>query len=653
MGFCLFNNVAVTAAALVARGERVLLVDWDAHHGNGTQAVFYDVGPSVLFVSLHQYPLYPGTGGLDETGEGRRRGHDDQRPVPRRHGRRRLPAGLRRARRARRRALLADLAARLGRLRRPPRRPAHRSRALRRRTSPTSPSGRCASPRRAGGSCSSRAATTSTRWRRAPGRRVAALAGERYRTEHGDLRGARRRHRGGRRGRRRGRRGGGEDAAALSVSSRAPSRPARLPSAVPRDPRAPPPGRRGDRPARRAFRRRRPAALPRRGARSATRSSGRPGGAPLGTGRRHRPHDRRAARRDRGARPRLGRRGLDRRASASARSGSPARAGASRSRRTAPRRTSPTRASRRSASATTSRPTSPGGTSRSTRWRSRCPTSSSIDPFGGFGDLAARRLRTPLDPEDSFSDDPLRMLRAARFLAGYGLEPDPELVAAVERARRSAGDRLGRADPRRARQAPRPPGPRRRASGSSSRPGSPSEFLPELPALALEQDPVQRHKDVLAHTIAVVGEDPPRQDCCGSPRSSTTSASRGPVPSARTGSPSTTTTSSAPAWPGSGWRRCATRAPRSTRSRRLVELHLRFHTYQLGWTDSALRRYARDAGAAARTAERAHPGGLHDPQPGARPGRSSGGWTSSRSASRSCGSGRRSTRSARSSTAAR
>jgi acetoin utilization deacetylase AcuC-like enzyme len=67
MGFCLFNNVAVGAAALAARGERVAIVDWDVHHGNGTQEIFYD-DPHVLYVSTHQAPLYPGTGRLDETG---------------------------------------------------------------------------------------------------------------------------------------------------------------------------------------------------------------------------------------------------------------------------------------------------------------------------------------------------------------------------------------------------------------------------------------------------------------------------------------------------------------------------------------------------------------------------------------------------------
>jgi acetoin utilization deacetylase AcuC-like enzyme len=67
MGFCLVNNVAVAAAARVARGERVLIVDWDVHHGNGTQDIFWD-DPAVLYVSTHQHPLYPGTGRPDEVG---------------------------------------------------------------------------------------------------------------------------------------------------------------------------------------------------------------------------------------------------------------------------------------------------------------------------------------------------------------------------------------------------------------------------------------------------------------------------------------------------------------------------------------------------------------------------------------------------------
>lgn len=67
MGFCLVNNVAVAAASRTARGERVLIVDWDVHHGNGTQDIFWD-DPGVLYVSTHQHPLYPGTGRPDEVG---------------------------------------------------------------------------------------------------------------------------------------------------------------------------------------------------------------------------------------------------------------------------------------------------------------------------------------------------------------------------------------------------------------------------------------------------------------------------------------------------------------------------------------------------------------------------------------------------------
>src|SRR3954453_4772099 len=81
MGFCLLNNVAVAAAALADRGERVLVYDWDAHHGNGTQDAFYD-DRRVLYVSAHQWPLYPGTGALDETGRGPGEGYTINLPFP-------------------------------------------------------------------------------------------------------------------------------------------------------------------------------------------------------------------------------------------------------------------------------------------------------------------------------------------------------------------------------------------------------------------------------------------------------------------------------------------------------------------------------------------------------------------------------------------
>ncbi len=81
MGFCLVNNAAIAAAALSAAGERVLLFDWDAHHGNGSQAIF-ERDPSVLYISLHEWPLYPGTGAADEIGIGDGEGYTVNMPVP-------------------------------------------------------------------------------------------------------------------------------------------------------------------------------------------------------------------------------------------------------------------------------------------------------------------------------------------------------------------------------------------------------------------------------------------------------------------------------------------------------------------------------------------------------------------------------------------
>jgi acetoin utilization deacetylase AcuC-like enzyme len=81
MGFCLFNNVAITAAALADRGERVLIVDFDAHHGNGTQDLFYD-DARVTYVSMHEWPLFPGTGALHEIGHGDAAGTTVNFPFP-------------------------------------------------------------------------------------------------------------------------------------------------------------------------------------------------------------------------------------------------------------------------------------------------------------------------------------------------------------------------------------------------------------------------------------------------------------------------------------------------------------------------------------------------------------------------------------------
>ncbi|MEX2659201.1 MAG: CCA tRNA nucleotidyltransferase [Acidimicrobiales bacterium] len=218
-----------------------------------------------------------------------------------------------------------------------------------------------------------------------------------------------------------------------------------------------------------------------------------------------------------------------------------------------------------------------------------------IDPFHGAVDLAAKRLRTPLSPEESFTDDPLRMLRAARFLAGYGLAPDDDLVAAV----RVLHDRLEIVSPERIRMeldklvvVPRC-GP---GLWFLVETGLAEEFLPELPALALEQDPIHHHKDVLAHTIAVVDNTRPDRIVrlaalfhdIGKPKTRSFGAG-GKVT----------------------FHHHEVVGARMTRDRmqrlrystediekvsRLVELHLRFHTYKMGWTDSAVRRYVRDAG---------------------------------------------------------
>jgi len=139
----------------------------------------------------------------------------------------------------------------------------------------------------------------------------------------------------------------------------------------------------------------------------------------------------------------------------------------------------------------------------------RVPEGEFIDPFGGVRDLAAKVLDTPLEPEVSFSDDPLRMLRAARFTASLGVRPTPRVVEAMERM----ADRLLIVSPERVRDelsrlllASDPTAGLALIVDS----GLAQRFIPELPALQLEQDPVQRHKDVLRHTFAVVARCEPR-----------------------------------------------------------------------------------------------------------------------------------------------
>ncbi|MDP9075506.1 MAG: CCA tRNA nucleotidyltransferase [Actinomycetota bacterium] len=218
-----------------------------------------------------------------------------------------------------------------------------------------------------------------------------------------------------------------------------------------------------------------------------------------------------------------------------------------------------------------------------------------IDPFDGIGDLAARRLRTPLSPEESFTDDPLRMMRAGRFIAGHQLVPDPTLVEAVtglrsrldivsdERIRDELDKLVVVEDPT-------------EGLWFLVQTGLADEFFPELPALALEQDPIHRHKDVLAHTIAVVAK-------CRPDRILRLAALCHDIgkPKTRSFGPGGMVSFHHHEVVGARMTRDRMRALRYPNDdvdqvSQLVELHLRFHTYKMGWTDSAVRRYVRDAG---------------------------------------------------------
>lgn len=225
-----------------------------------------------------------------------------------------------------------------------------------------------------------------------------------------------------------------------------------------------------------------------------------------------------------------------------------------------------------------------------------------IDPHGGAVDLVARRLRTPLDPHVSFNDDPLRMLRAARFVARLGLTPGDALVAAV----REMAPRLAIVSAERVRDefdklmtVDHP------ASGLwfCLETGLFDQFLPELPAMKLEQDPIHRHKDVLTHTIAVVENVRPDAAPDFDFRRTRLAALFHDV-----GKPKTRGYRKGK---GVTFHHHDVVGARMTRERmtalrysnediaavtELVDLHLRFHTYKMGWTDSAVRRYVRDAG---------------------------------------------------------
>jgi poly(A) polymerase len=230
-----------------------------------------------------------------------------------------------------------------------------------------------------------------------------------------------------------------------------------------------------------------------------------------------------------------------------------------------------------------------------------------VDPFGGTVDLMRKVLRTPLAPEISFSDDPLRMLRAARFVAGYDLQPTEELIQAVtamaarleivsaERIRDEL-DKLMTLDHPTA------------GLFFLHDTGLADQFLPELPAMRLEHDPIHRHKDVLTHTIAVVENvRPPHEQPDGRPpfnfRWVRLAALFHDVgkPRTRGFQPGRGTTFHHHDAVGARMTRKRMEALRYSNDdvaavTELVALHLRFHTYKMGWSDSAVRRYVRDAG---------------------------------------------------------
>lgn len=224
----------------------------------------------------------------------------------------------------------------------------------------------------------------------------------------------------------------------------------------------------------------------------------------------------------------------------------------------------------------------------------RLPALEPLDPFGGMKDLSKRRLRTPIEPEASFRDDPLRMLRAFRFASQLDFKIDRGVLDAITELR----DLIKSVSAERIRdeltrlligEAPK------RALELADSTGLTDLFLPELGALKLEQDPVHRHKDVFHHTLAVVERTVPEERL----RLAALLHDIGKPRTRRIGSEGVTFHHHEVVGADMAARRLrGLRYPNETVEavRELIFLHHRFHTYRLGWTDSAVRRYVRDAG---------------------------------------------------------
>ncbi|WP_457113151.1 CCA tRNA nucleotidyltransferase [Marmoricola sp. URHA0025 HA25] len=228
------------------------------------------------------------------------------------------------------------------------------------------------------------------------------------------------------------------------------------------------------------------------------------------------------------------------------------------------------------------------------------------DPYGGIVDLAHGVLRTPGRPEDSFDDDPLRMMRAARFASQLGFTVAPE----VRQAMTDMAERITIVSAERVRDelvklvcSPRP----RAGLTLLVETGLAAQVLPELPALALERDEHHRHKDVYEHTLTVLEQTidlEGRLPGGGPDFTARFAALMHDVgkPGTRRFQPDGTVTFHHHDVVGAKLAKRRMQALRFSSDEiaavtRLVELHLRFHGYGEGqWTDSAVRRYVRDAG---------------------------------------------------------
>jgi len=235
----------------------------------------------------------------------------------------------------------------------------------------------------------------------------------------------------------------------------------------------------------------------------------------------------------------------------------------------------------------------------------RLPGREVEDPYGGVVDLVQQQLRTPGAPEDSFGDDPLRMMRAARFAAQLGFTVAPEVVAAMG----AMADRIAIVSAERVRDelvklvcAPYP----RLGLTLLVETGLAEHVLPELPALALERDEHHRHKDVYEHTLTVLEQSIDLEHRLGG---GPDFVSRFAALMHDVGKPRTrrflddgSVTFHHHDVVGAKMTRKRMRALRFSNDETeavalLVELHLRFHGYGTGeWTDAAVRRYVRDAG---------------------------------------------------------